>query len=95
MGLKTLKFEKQCYKKMERQARKREREEYHLFCFALHYYLLEPEGEPAIVPEREKKEKEEEMRTCLFMHSICLKTRLCLTHQTQVGERELKSSSAK
>lgn len=33
----------------------RERErgvEYHLG-FALHYYLLEPEGEPAIVPERE------------------------------------------
>lgn len=30
-----------------------ERVEYHLFCFALHYYLLEPEGEPAIVPERE------------------------------------------
>lgn len=60
--------------------------ENHLFCLALHYYLLEPEGEPAIVPEREC-EKEEEMRICLFMHTICLKTSLCLIHPTQVEER--------
>lgn len=32
---------------------KTERVEYNLLCFALHYYLLEPEGEPAIAPERE------------------------------------------
>lgn len=48
------------------------RVEHHLCCLALHYYLLEPEGEPAIVPEREYEK--EEMRICLFMHSICLKT---------------------
>lgn len=65
---------------------KRKTEVYQLFCFTLHYYLLEPEGEPAIIPEREEK-REEEMRACLFMHSICLKTRLCLIHQTQVANR--------
>lgn len=27
------------------------------------------------------------MRACLFMHSVCLKTWLCLIHQTQVAER--------
>lgn len=46
----------------------REREESYLCCSALHYYLLEPEDEPAIVPER----KGEGSRISLFMHSICL-----------------------
>lgn len=50
---------------------------------ALRCYLLEPEGEPAIVPEREYK-KREEMRVYLC---ICLKTWLCLIHPTQVAER--------
>lgn len=46
----------------------------HLCRSALHYYLLEPEGEPAIVPERGGEER----RFSLFMHSICPKTRLRL-----------------
>lgn len=71
MGLK-LKFKKKTTTKV-RETVEEETVEYHLCRLALHYYLLEPEGEPAIVPEREY-EKEDEMRICLFMHSICLKT---------------------
>lgn len=52
-------------------------------CSALNRYLLEPEGDPAIVPEREYK-KGEEMRVYLCR---CLKTRLFLIHLTQVAER--------
>lgn len=52
-------------------------------CSALNRYLLEPEGDPAIVPEREYK-KGEEMR---FYLCCCLKTRLFLIHLTQVAER--------
>lgn len=60
----------------------REGKQQHL-CSALNSYLLEPEGEPAIVPEREYK-KGEEMRVYLC---CCLKTRLFLIHLTQVAER--------
>ena len=42
-----------------------------LSCWFICLYLLEPEGEPAIAPGREK-EKEGEMSTCLLMQ--CLNT---------------------
>ena len=57
----------------------------HLLCLTWRYYLLEPEGEPAIAPEREW-EKGEEYKICLFIHSLCLKTWLLFIRLTQMAE---------
>lgn len=62
-----------------------ERVECNLFCFALHYYLLEPEGEPAIVPERESGRGDE----ILFIYAFNLPKDLSLPHSSDSGGGEI------
>lgn len=54
------------------------------FCFALHSYLLEPEGEPAIVPVREEEEEDES----LFIYAYNLPQDLTVFHRSDSGGRE-------
>lgn len=67
-----------------------ERVEYHLCRLALHYYLLEPEGEPAIVPEREYEKGRRDEN--LFIYAFNLPKDLTLPHSSERGREILTAA---